>query len=71
MCGQDWIRIKTIGIETGIQNVGIGFLVLLYSLPEPDNYRSTVIAMIILYLSSQPFYVFLFINFIREKLKKT
>jgi len=53
-----WIRIKTIGID---------FLVLLYSLPEPDNYRSTVIAMIILYLSSQSFYVFLFISSIRKK----
>ncbi|CAF3679138.1 unnamed protein product [Rotaria sp. Silwood1] len=64
---QDWIRIKTIGIETGIQNVGIAFLVLLYSLPEPENHQSTVIAMIVSYISSQPFYIILLIRFIRKK----
>ncbi|CAF2649720.1 unnamed protein product [Rotaria sp. Silwood2] len=64
---QDWIRIKTIGIETGIQNVGIDFMVLLYSLPEPENHQSTVIAMIVSYISSQPFYVILLIRLIRKK----
>ncbi|UJR18266.1 hypothetical protein I4U23_005169 [Adineta vaga] len=67
MFGQDWIRIKTIGIETGIQNVGIAFMVLLNSLPEPENNQATVIAIIISYLSSQPFYAILLINFIRKR----
>ena len=42
-------------------------MVLLYSLPEPENNQATVIAMIISYLSSQPFYAVLLFNFIRNK----
>lgn len=42
-------------------------MVLLYSLPEPENNQSTVIAMIVSYLSSQPFYAVLLVNFIRKK----
>lgn len=42
-------------------------MVLLYSLPEPENHQSTVIAIIISYLSSQPFYAILLIKLIRRK----
>ncbi|ESO95075.1 hypothetical protein LOTGIDRAFT_93838, partial [Lottia gigantea] len=34
---QPWPRVKTIAIETGIQNVGVAFLMLLTSLPPPDG----------------------------------
>lgn len=54
----------------GIQNVGIAFMVLLYSLPEPENNQATVIAMIISYLSSQPFYAVLLFNFVRNRFCK-
>ena len=42
-------------------------MVLLYSFPEPENYQSTVIVMIILYVSSQPFYAILLIGLFRKK----
>ena len=51
----------------GIQNIGIAYIVLLYSLPEPENHQSAVIVMIILYLALQPFYAILLINFIRKR----
>lgn len=54
----------------GIQNIGIAFLVLLYSFPEPENYQSTVIIMIILYVSSLPFFAKLLIDLIRNKFCK-
>ena len=33
---RDWKISKTIGIETGIQNVGIAIIVMTYSFPQPD-----------------------------------
>ena len=33
---QPWLRIKTIAIETGIQNTGISILLMKFSLPQPD-----------------------------------
>ncbi|KAK6178491.1 hypothetical protein SNE40_013276 [Patella caerulea] len=37
VCRQPWDRVKTIAIETGIQNVGVAFLMLMTSLPPPDG----------------------------------
>ncbi|CAF1017600.1 unnamed protein product [Rotaria sordida] len=67
ICRQDWSRVKTIGIETGIQNVGIAFMVLLYSFPAPENSQASVIPLVIAYLSPQPFYILLIVRFIRKK----
>ena len=67
MCRQDWKRTITIGIETGIQNIGIAIMVLLYSLPSPTNTQSTVIPIIVAYLSPQPFYFILLYQLIRRK----
>ncbi|XP_059177720.1 ileal sodium/bile acid cotransporter-like [Physella acuta] len=39
---QSWCRIKTIAIETGIQNSGIAFLIVYLSLPPPDNQLAAV-----------------------------
>jgi hypothetical protein len=36
ICRQPWKRIKTIALETGIQNTGVAILLLLFSLPSPD-----------------------------------
>ncbi|CAF4437947.1 unnamed protein product, partial [Rotaria sp. Silwood2] len=71
ICRQDWKRIITIGIETGIQNIGIAFMVLLYSLPAPENSRATVIPFIASYASVQPFYFILIYQLIRRKCCKT
>ncbi|CAF1122313.1 unnamed protein product [Adineta ricciae] len=67
---QDWSRIKTVGIETGIQNVGIAFMVLLYSFPAPENTQASVIPLIVAYLSAQPFYLILLGRFIYRKCQK-
>ena len=39
---QNWKRIRTIAIETGIQNTGIAIVLLKVSLPPPDNDISIV-----------------------------
>ncbi|CAL1540661.1 unnamed protein product [Lymnaea stagnalis] len=39
---QSWCRVKTIAIETGIQNTGIAFLIVFLSLPPPDNQLAAV-----------------------------
>lgn len=61
----------TNGFCLGIQNLNIAFMVLLYSLPEPENNQSIVIVLIVMYFSSLPFYVILLINLIRKKCFKT
>uniref|UniRef100_A0A2C9LN76 Ileal sodium/bile acid cotransporter n=1 Tax=Biomphalaria glabrata TaxID=6526 RepID=A0A2C9LN76_BIOGL len=42
LCCQSWTRVKTIAIETGIQNMGIAFLIVYLSLPPPDNQLAVV-----------------------------
>ncbi len=82
---QDWKRVKTIGIETGmkfqfeiskkknfcffpgIQNIGVAFMVLLYSFPAPQNTQATVVPLIVAYLTAQPFYIVLLCRVIRRK----
>ncbi|CAF0882813.1 unnamed protein product [Adineta steineri] len=68
---QDEKRIITIGIETGIQNVGIAFMILLYSLPAPDNSQATVMPLVVAYLSNQPLYILLIYQIIRRKCCKS
>ncbi|CAF1432419.1 unnamed protein product, partial [Didymodactylos carnosus] len=67
ICRQDWRRVKTIAIETGIQNVGIAFMVLLYSFPEPENVLATVMPFLVASLAVQPFHIMLVIRFIDYK----
>ncbi|CAG5126670.1 unnamed protein product [Candidula unifasciata] len=42
LCCRTWTEIKTIAIETGIQNSTIAFMILYLSLPPPDNQLATV-----------------------------
>ena len=42
VCCQSWNRIVTIAIETGIQNIGIAFVILTNSLPHPEMEMSMV-----------------------------
>ncbi|KAK7104424.1 ileal sodium/bile acid cotransporter-like [Littorina saxatilis] len=42
ICRQPWPRVKTIALETGIQNVGVAFLILIFSLPPPDGELAAV-----------------------------
>jgi hypothetical protein len=50
----------------GIQNIGIAFMVLLYSLPAPENTQAVVIPLVVAYLSIQPFHVILLYRFVRR-----
>lgn len=42
ICRQPWARIKTIAIETGIQNTGIPIILMKFSLPQPEADLSVV-----------------------------
>ncbi|XP_064618751.1 uncharacterized protein LOC135482553 [Lineus longissimus] len=42
ICRQPWKRVKTIALETGIQNTGVAMILLLFSLPSPDAEFSIV-----------------------------
>ncbi|BFZ12739.1 hypothetical protein BsWGS_15778 [Bradybaena similaris] len=42
LCCRSWTEVKTIAIETGIQNSTIAFMILYLSLPPPDNQLATV-----------------------------
>ena len=61
---------KTFSFFLGIQNVGIAFMVLLYSFPAPENSQATVIPLLVAYLSQQPFYVILLYRLIRKRCSK-
>ncbi|XP_005096657.2 uncharacterized protein LOC101848287 [Aplysia californica] len=39
---QSWARVKTIAIETGIQNMAIAFIMLYLAIPPPDNQLASV-----------------------------
>ena len=32
---QPWVRVKTIALETGMQNVGVAFIMMMMSFPQP------------------------------------
>ena len=46
-CRQSWERIKTIAVETGIQNTGVAYLVLTFTLPQPEADLSMVSPIIV------------------------
>ena len=39
---QPWPRVKTIALETGIQNVKVAILILIFSIPPPDGELAAV-----------------------------
>lgn len=67
ICGREWKHVKTIGIEAGIQNTGIAFMILLHSLPEPHATKATVVPMVVGLLTSAPFWV---IYLVRTQVRK-
>ena len=72
-----WTQVKTIGIEAGIQNTGIAFMIILYSFPQPYATQAIIVPMVVSLLTTKPFWVLLIIqNKIRKyqknkQLKKT
>ena len=37
ICRLPWTQIKTISIETGLQNVGVAFLIVITNFPSPSK----------------------------------
>ncbi|CAF0973931.1 unnamed protein product [Didymodactylos carnosus] len=71
ICRQDWSRVKTIGIEAGIQNVGIAFMVIMYSFPQPQATQGLVVPLVVALLTTKPFYLALLIrHYVKKHQKK-
>jgi predicted Na+-dependent transporter len=70
MCRLNWKHIKTIGIEAGIQNVGIAFMIILYSFPQPYATQALIVPMVVAFLTTKPFWVILIIRNQLRKYKK-
>ncbi|BFZ19420.1 hypothetical protein BsWGS_22458 [Bradybaena similaris] len=57
VCFRSWRDIKTIAIETGIQNTGIAFLILFLSLQPPDNQLAAVAPAASAIMTPQPLFI--------------
>jgi len=55
--GLEWAHVKTIGIEAGIQNVGIAFMIIYYSFPQPYATKAIVVPLVVAFLTTKPFWV--------------
>ncbi len=62
---QPWYRVKTIAIETGIQNVGITMMIVKLTLPQPDADLSLVAPVVILTCTPIPLIILVCIREIR------
>ncbi|CAF2793679.1 unnamed protein product [Rotaria sp. Silwood2] len=67
---QSWTHIKTIGIEAGIQNVGIAFMIIMYSFPQPYATQGIIVPMVVSLLTTKPFWIILIIRNQIRKYKK-
>ncbi|VDL92386.1 unnamed protein product [Schistocephalus solidus] len=59
-------EILTIAIETGIQNVGIAILVLIYSMPQPEGDIGAVMPLVVSLFTPLPLMIALIVVCIRE-----
>jgi predicted Na+-dependent transporter len=57
ICRLDWVHVKTIGIEAGIQNVGIAFMIIFYSFPQPYATKAIVVPLVVAFLTTKPFWL--------------
>ena len=57
ICRLDWTHVKTIGIEAGIQNVGIAFMIIFYSFPQPYASQAVVVPLVVGFLTTKPFWL--------------
>ncbi|KAL7055455.1 hypothetical protein AAHC03_022907 [Spirometra sp. Aus1] len=60
-------EILTIAIETGIQNIGIAILVLIYSMPQPEGDIGAVMSLIVSMFTPLPLMIALIVLCIRER----
>lgn len=52
-----WGRIKTVAIETGMQNTGIAMIIMMYSFPPPDGYIAAVAPIASAVMTPLPLFV--------------
>ena len=67
---QPCYRVKTIAIETGIQNTSIAYLLLVFSLPAPDGDMAAVGPMASALLTPLPLFILVIIYLLYKKLCK-
>nr|VZI35731.1 unnamed protein product [Spirometra erinaceieuropaei] len=60
-------EILTIAIETGIQNIGIAILVLIYSMPQPEGDIGAVMPLVVALFTPLPLMIALIVLCIRER----
>ena len=61
-------RIKTIAIETGIQNTSIAYLLLFFSLPSPDDDMAAIAPMTSALMTPLPLFVLVIMRTIYKQL---
>ncbi|GFO23758.1 Ileal sodium/bile acid cotransporter [Plakobranchus ocellatus] len=64
---QTWTHVKTIAIETGIQNTAIAFMMLFLSLPPPDNQLAAVAPAASAIMTPQPLFITVVIYLIYKR----
>lgn len=52
-----WKQVKTVGIETGIQNVGIAFLIILTNFPSPEAEYAFLPLVAVALFTGVPLYI--------------
>jgi solute carrier family 10 (sodium/bile acid cotransporter), member 3/5 len=67
MCRLSWSHIKTIGIEAGMQNTGIAFMIIMYSFPQPYATQAIIVPMVVSILTNKPFWLILIV---RKQIRK-
>lgn len=65
--GLEWKHVKTVGIEAGIQNTSIAFMIMYYSFPQPYATQAIVVPLVVAFLTTKPFWL---VYVIRNRLKK-
>lgn len=68
ICRLEWKYVKTVGIEAGIQNTGIAFMIMFYSFPQPYATQAIVVPLVVAFLTTKPFWL---IYVIRNRIKKS
>ncbi|XP_060080528.1 ileal sodium/bile acid cotransporter-like [Ylistrum balloti] len=64
---QPWVKVKTIAIETGMQNTGLAFIILLFAFPPPDGQLAAVAPAASAVMTPLPLFVITIIFVIYKK----
>uniref|UniRef100_A0A1I7XE06 Na_H_Exchanger domain-containing protein n=1 Tax=Heterorhabditis bacteriophora TaxID=37862 RepID=A0A1I7XE06_HETBA len=67
LCRQSMKDCVTIAIETGIQNIGIAMLLMMWCLPEPESDISVTIIFIVAIMTDKPLVVIWLISRVYKK----